>query len=56
MVDQELLPDVLLRMGCLLQLKQITTPTLKHLNKFVGSSSLEYDIDGFVEEMRERKT
>jgi hypothetical protein len=32
-----------------------TTPTLKHLNKFVRSSSLEYDIDGFVEEMRREK-
>ena len=32
-----------------------TTPILKHLNKFVRSSSLEYDIDGFVEEMRREK-
>jgi hypothetical protein len=32
-----------------------TPPTLKHLNKFIGSSNLEYDIDGFVEEMRREK-
>jgi hypothetical protein len=32
-----------------------TPPTLKHLNKFAGSASLEYDIDGFVEEMRREK-
>ena len=32
-----------------------TTPNLKHLNKFARSSSLEYDIDGFVEEMRQEK-
>ena len=32
-----------------------TAPTLKHLNKFLGSSSLEYDIDGFVDEMRREK-
>ena len=32
-----------------------TPPTLKHLNKFIGSSSLEYDIDSFVEEMRREK-
>jgi len=32
-----------------------TIPTLKHLNMFVQSSSLEYDIDGFVEEMRREK-
>jgi hypothetical protein len=31
------------------------TPTLKHLNKLVGSSNVEYDIDGFVEEMRREK-
>ena len=31
------------------------TPTLKHLNTFVQSSSIEYDIDGFVEEMRREK-
>lgn len=32
-----------------------TTPTLKHLNKFARSTSLDYDIDGFVEEMRREK-
>lgn len=32
-----------------------TAPTLKHLNKFIGSLKLEYDIDGFVEEMRREK-
>lgn len=32
-----------------------TPPILKHLNKFIGLSSLEYDIDGFVEEMRREK-
>ena len=32
-----------------------TTPTLKHLNMFVQSSNLEYDIDGFVEELRREK-
>ena len=32
-----------------------TPPTLKHLNKFVRSASIEYDIDGFVEEMRREK-
>jgi hypothetical protein len=32
-----------------------TTPTLKHLNLFVQSVNLEYDIDGFVEEMRREK-
>jgi hypothetical protein len=32
-----------------------TTPTLKHLHKFVRSSSVDYDIDGFVEEMRREK-
>ena len=32
-----------------------TTPTLRHLNKFVRDSSVDYDIDGFVEEMRREK-
>jgi hypothetical protein len=32
-----------------------TTPTLKHLHKFVRSSSVDYDINGFVEEMRREK-
>jgi hypothetical protein len=32
-----------------------STPTMKHLNHFVRSSSVEYDIDGFVEEMRREK-
>lgn len=32
-----------------------TTPTLRHLNKFVQSSSMDYDIDGFVQEMRREK-
>ena len=32
-----------------------TPPSLRHLNKFVGSSSLEYDIDGFVDEMHREK-
>jgi hypothetical protein len=32
-----------------------TTPALKHLNKFARSTSLEYDIDGFVEEMQREK-
>jgi hypothetical protein len=32
-----------------------TTPTLKHLNKFVRDSSVDYDIDGFVDEMRREK-
>lgn len=32
-----------------------TTPTLKHLNKFVRNLSVDYDIDGFVDEMRREK-
>jgi hypothetical protein len=32
-----------------------TPSTLRHLNKYVRSNSLEYDIDGFVEEMRREK-
>jgi hypothetical protein len=32
-----------------------TTPTLKHLNKFVRDCSIDYDIDGFVDEMRREK-
>jgi len=31
------------------------TPSLKHLSKFARSASLEYDIDGFVDEMRREK-
>jgi hypothetical protein len=32
-----------------------TPPILKHLNKYARSSSLDYDIDGFVDEMRREK-
>lgn len=32
-----------------------TTPTLKHLNKYIRDASIDYDIDGFVDEMRREK-
>ena len=32
-----------------------TTPYLKHLNKLVKEASVDYDIDGFVDDMRREK-